>query len=88
MRSYTWGILVLALLLFGVSGAQPKVGEPAPDFTLQATDGKTYQLADYRGKSWVVLAWYPRAFTPACTAQCNAFRDNGAALEDFDVSQY
>jgi peroxiredoxin Q/BCP len=40
-----------------------KVGDSAPDFTLQATDGKTYTLSkDLRGK-WVVLAWFPKAFT-------------------------
>jgi len=40
-----------------------KVGDPAPDFTLQATDGKTYTLSkDLRGR-WVVLGWFPKAFT-------------------------
>jgi hypothetical protein len=40
-----------------------KVGDQAPDFTLQATDGKTYSLSkDLRGR-WVALAWFPKAFT-------------------------
>jgi peroxiredoxin Q/BCP len=40
-----------------------KVGDQAPDFTLPATDGKTYTLSkDLKGK-WVVLAWFPKAFT-------------------------
>jgi thioredoxin-dependent peroxiredoxin len=43
--------------------AELKVGDPAPDFTLPATDGKTYSLSkDLKGK-WVVLAWFPKAFT-------------------------
>src|SRR5262245_6873466 len=46
-----------------VSGqADLKVGDAAPDFTLQATDGQTYSLAKLRGKA-VVLAWFPKAFT-------------------------
>jgi peroxiredoxin Q/BCP len=40
-----------------------KVGDLAPNFKLQGSDGKTYQLSDYRGKSAVVLAWFPKAFT-------------------------
>jgi hypothetical protein len=40
-----------------------KVGDTAPDFTLPGTDGKTYSLSkDLKGK-WVVLAWFPKAFT-------------------------
>lgn len=45
------------------SGTELKVGDKAPDFTLQATDGKTYSLSkDLKGR-WVVLAWFPKAFT-------------------------
>lgn len=40
-----------------------KVGDPAPDFSLRATDGKTYKLSDFRGKKNVVLAIYVLAFT-------------------------
>ena len=39
------------------------VGDAAPDFTLQASDGKTYRLSDFKGKKAVVLAWFPKAFT-------------------------
>ncbi len=39
-----------------------KVGDAAPDFTLQASDGKTYSLSKLRGRA-VVLAWFPKAFT-------------------------
>jgi peroxiredoxin Q/BCP len=60
--------IVACGLLAGPAAAQApavdlKVGDQAPDFTLQATDGKTYTLSkDLRGK-WVVLAWFPKAFT-------------------------
>jgi peroxiredoxin Q/BCP len=39
-----------------------KVGDPAPDFSLKASDGQTYSLSKLRGKA-VVLAWFPKAFT-------------------------
>ena len=39
-----------------------KVGDMAPDFTLQASDSQTHTLSKLRGKS-VVLAWFPKAFT-------------------------
>ena len=40
-----------------------KVGDKAPDFTLRATDGKTYKLSDFKGQKNVVLAVYVLAFT-------------------------
>jgi len=40
-----------------------KVGDMAPDFTLPSTTGKPVTLSDYRGKSAVVLAFFPAAFT-------------------------
>jgi peroxiredoxin len=40
-----------------------KVGDKAPDFTLPSTEGGTAHLADYIGKSTVVLAFFPAAFT-------------------------
>ena len=42
----------------------PKVGQPAPDFTLQSHDGRTISLGDYRGKKNVVIAFFPLAWTP------------------------
>jgi len=40
-----------------------KVGDDAPDFTLPSTEGGKVTLSDFRGKSMVVLAFYPAAFT-------------------------
>ena len=40
-----------------------KAGDTAPDFTLPSTDGGKMHLADYIGKSTVVLAFFPAAFT-------------------------
>jgi hypothetical protein len=40
-----------------------KVGDLAPDFSLPGTDGKTYRLAEFKGRQAVVLAWFAKAFT-------------------------
>jgi peroxiredoxin len=40
-----------------------KVGDTAPDFTLPATMGNQFKLADYKGKKNVVVAFFPAAFT-------------------------
>lgn len=54
------GVLPLAL---AAPAADLQVGDMAPGFELPGSDGKTYNLADFRGKQVVVLAWYPKAFT-------------------------
>jgi len=56
-------LLAAFVLLASTAMAQElKVGDMAPDFTLQASDGHTYTLSKLRGKT-VVLAWFPKAFT-------------------------
>ena len=42
-----------------------KVGDLAPDFSLPGSDGKTHELASYKGRQAVVLAWFAKAFTGA-----------------------
>ncbi len=59
---------ILAAFALGVvvssAGAEElKVGDPAPDFALKGSDGKTYSLKDFRDEQVVVIAWYPKAFT-------------------------
>ena len=66
MRRALCVLSVATLLASGIAGNawadELKVGDKAPDFTLQGTDGKTYTLSQLRGKN-VVLAWFPKAFT-------------------------
>jgi peroxiredoxin len=56
------GFAVLAQQQLIPGQPELKVGDVAPDFTLPASDGKTYSLSKLRGKT-VVLAWFPKAFT-------------------------
>src|SRR5664279_4637004 len=60
--------------------AKLKVGDQAPDFSLPGTGGKTYSLADYRGRK-LVLAFYPGDFTAVCTKQFCSYRDQGDKLD-------
>jgi peroxiredoxin Q/BCP len=55
-------------------------GQTAPDITLPAVDGSTWDLAEHRGRS-VVVYFYPAASTPGCTTQACDFRDNLASLQ-------
>jgi len=67
----TLSVLFAAATLAGGLAAQNatppktnlKVGDMAPDFTLPSTAGKPVTLSDFRGKSAVVLAFFPAAFT-------------------------
>lgn len=64
------------------------VGEMAPDFTAQVSDGSQVRLADHRGKQRVVLVFYPGDNTPVCTAQLCAFRNSWKELEGADAAVY
>ena len=56
----------LALLAppFAALSADLAVGAPAPAFSLRGSDGATHTLAQHVGQRGVVLAWFPKAFTP------------------------
>jgi peroxiredoxin Q/BCP len=62
----------------------PQVGEPAPDFELEGTDGP-FKLSDHRGE-WVVLLFYPGDDTTVCTKQFCSYRDNAEAFGALDAT--
>ncbi|MEE3150725.1 MAG: redoxin domain-containing protein [Acidobacteriota bacterium] len=79
------------MLLAGAAGAQDaqlQAGDMAPDFSLQASDGKTYDLVDFRGEQAVVIAWYPRAFTRGCTIECKSLAENGHLVREYEVTYF
>jgi thioredoxin-dependent peroxiredoxin len=61
--------------------AKLNAGDRAPEFELPGTGGKTYCLADYRGRK-LVLAFYPGDFTAVCTKQFCSYRDQSDKLDE------
>ncbi|MEX2415766.1 MAG: thioredoxin-dependent thiol peroxidase [Paenibacillaceae bacterium] len=51
-----------------------EIGKQAPDFQLEASNGKRVKLSDFRGEN-VLLYFYPKDMTPTCTTQACDFRD-------------
>ena len=89
MRALLTASLVLGLATAAMAQTVDlKVGDQAPNFKLQATDGKTYQLSDFKGKQAVVLAWFPAAFTRGCTIECKSLAENGDKIKMYDVSYF
>jgi peroxiredoxin Q/BCP len=64
--------------------AQPNIGDPAPDFTLQDQDGTGRSLADFAGK-WLVLYFYPKDDTPGCCAEAIGFTNIFEELQNLDA---
>ncbi len=64
--------------------AQPQLGRLAPDFELPATNGDAVRLSDYRGRK-VVLYFYPKDMTEACTQQACDFRDASSEYEGLNA---
>ena len=59
------GLFIGLFAAAGIAQADLGVGDSAPDFSLQGSDGKTYSLAPLlKENDGVVLAWFPKAFTP------------------------
>ncbi|MBB5211264.1 peroxiredoxin [Microbulbifer hydrolyticus] len=80
--------LLLAMVAIVVPAYALEVGDKAPDFSLQGTDGKTYTLSDFNGKQAVVIAWYPKAFTKGCTIECKSLAENGHLIREYDVTYF
>jgi len=79
------GVVLLLVVITAVGAARratkaPAADTPAPDFTLNAQDGKPLSLRDFRGR-WVVLYFYPKDFTGGCTKEARNFQHDLALYE-------
>lgn len=61
--------------------SMPRIGDMAPEFTVQTTQGPINFPADYKGK-WVILFSHPADFTPVCTSEFMTF---GSMQKEFEA---
>ena len=65
MNGIRSALFLLSALVLPISvAAEVEIGAKAPPFELQGSDGELYTLSQFVGKQGVVLAWFPKAFTP------------------------
>jgi len=62
-----------------------EVGQVVPDFTAPATNETSFTLSDYRGKSNIIIYFYPKDSTPGCTTEGQNFRDMKTELDAHDT---
>jgi thioredoxin-dependent peroxiredoxin len=79
-RGWLAGLAAASGLL--VHGATVKPGMRAPEFEAKDQDGRTVRLADFAGRSCVVLYFYPKDDTPGCTQEACSLRDGHQAILD------
>jgi len=63
----------------------PNIGDRAPDFELPDPDMKPRKLSEFRGKK-TILAFFPAAESPVCTAEMCALRDSLDSLRDLGAN--
>src|SRR5450830_1754477 len=91
VATFALGVTALAAAQTPAPAANPnelKVGDQAPDFSLQAGDGKTYKLSDFTGKQAVVVAWFPKAYTSGCTIECKSLAEHGDLIKKYNVAYF
>jgi len=81
------GILLVSIAA-GAAAADLQIGDQAPAFSMVGSDGKTYTLDQFKGKSAVVIAWFPKAFTGGCTKECKSLRENSKQLHELKVAYF
>ena len=76
------------LLISSMPSSALEVGDLAPGFSLQGSDGQVHRLSDYRGKEVVILAWFPKAYTRGCTIECKSLAENGHLIKKYAASYF
>ena len=91
MKKYNFLLIALFIASFtvlqscGGNAENLSVGNSAPDFTLQDSDGNSYSLSSYKEKNPVIIYFYPKAGTPGCTKQACGIRDSFSKFKENDI---
>ncbi len=89
--SYDGASVFCLILPFKINNMAISTGQQAPDFTLYSSDKEKITLSDLRGKSHVLLLFFPMAFTRVCTKELCSVRDsighyNNASVQVLGIS--
>lgn len=83
-------VTIIITIIIGITMAKNnelKIGDSAPDFTLQDQNEQEHTLSDYIGKK-VVIYFYPKDDTPGCTKEACSIRDNYNLFEQNGISVF
>jgi len=61
------------------------IGDAVSDFSAPATSDLTFKLSNYKGKSNLVIYFYPKDSTPGCTTEGKDFRDRYDEFKSLDT---
>ncbi len=90
IRNPLFGLAIVLVVGAGCAQRDTEltVGDMAPDFSLEASDGKSYRLGEFHGQRAVVLAWFPKAFTRGCTIECKSLADSGHLIKKYRATYF
>jgi peroxiredoxin Q/BCP len=74
-------VVVIIYVVLAQTDLKLKVGDKAPDFTLQDAYGKSFHLSSFKGKVPVIVYFYPKAGTSGCTKEACGIRDDWSKFE-------
>lgn len=63
MKHFLMTTICFTILAYSGIALALGIGDAAPNFTLSASDGKTYTLSQFKGHQAVAIAFFPKAFT-------------------------
>jgi peroxiredoxin Q/BCP len=82
-------IVLIQLFLFAISAlvlSQVEIGDKIPNFKVPDETGKTWELKKNLSQEYLVVYFYPAAFTGGCTQQACSYRDMSEDLSSLGAT--